>query len=76
LKMDSKYRYIALVYDGLGTEHAYQDRDVVVTFKNDSQRNEEIRNPRTKVTLSSDRPVQSQAPKQKGQPKGTARLDR
>jgi hypothetical protein len=57
-----------VIFNFLGSAYAYQDGDVVLIFKNDAQRNEEIRNPRAKETLTSEA-AKTKVLKRKGQPK-------
>jgi hypothetical protein len=69
LKMNSESLYTARVFDRFGTEAAYQNGDAVPMFTNDSKRKEEIRNPRTKTTHSSEPPAQPRGLKRKDQPR-------
>jgi hypothetical protein len=51
----------------LGEKHRYQGSAVIALFRNDAQRNEEIRNPRTITRLSSQQRAAQPAKTKKGQ---------
>jgi hypothetical protein len=57
LRINSMALYTARVCEGFGIEHASQDGGNVVMFRNDLERNKEIREARTSVTLSSEPPA-------------------
>jgi hypothetical protein len=69
VRINSDHLYTGRVFNGLGSAHASQNGGTGLMFKNDAKRNEEIRNPRTKATLTSEQQTKPKIAKREGQPR-------